>query len=397
MPIAGACLARRRAPGLLPALAAAQPTRAEEIAEAQADKAANPPVDPPGGSNARWSPCAAPPSSRRAARIRSSIRSTTAAASPPASATASTSATGPILRASRPVLGEALRLGRGPGTSRGHRARPPRSRGHDRRSSTPPRSATTGSDPTTTSPTAPTSVSATPSSAGRRRCARAGRWWSGRASPARSSTSTAARAASRRSTRATTTRRRPASGCRPATRTRALSAAIDWRPAAGYARRGGNYGVTYHRFDRSGGYAFERLDVDLVQHLPLLRETYVLSGHARVQSALHDDAVAVLPDAGAGRRQHPAGLQQLPLPRSPRPAGPGRVPMGPEPARPRHGAVLGRRHRRARVRQARGSGAFAHDVGVGLRLHTPLSTPIRVELAFGADGPKVVFAGKAAF
>ena len=40
---------------------------------------------------------------------------------------------------------------------------------------------------------------------------------------------------------------------------------------------------------------------------------------------------------------------------------------------------------------------FAHDVGVGVRLHTPLSTPIRVELAFGSDGPKVVFAGKAAF
>ena len=40
---------------------------------------------------------------------------------------------------------------------------------------------------------------------------------------------------------------------------------------------------------------------------------------------------------------------------------------------------------------------FAHDVGVGLRLHTPLSTPIRVELAFGSDGPKMVFAGKASF
>ena len=81
-----------------------------------------------------------------------------------------------------------------------------------------------------------------------------------------------------------------------------VSGAIDWRPAAGYARRGGNYGATYHRFDRSGGYAFKRLDLDVVQHLPLLRETYVLSGHARVQSALHDDDVPyfLLPALGGG-------------------------------------------------------------------------------------------------
>ena len=38
------------------------------------------------------------------------------------------------------------------------------------------------------------------------------------------------------------------------------------------------------------------------------------------------------------------------------PAPPGRVPLGPEPARPRHGAVLGRRHRRAGVDRARRSG-----------------------------------------
>ena len=175
-----------------------------------------------------------------------------------------------------------------------------------------------------------------------------------------------------------------------------LSAGLDWRPAAGYARRGGAYGLAYHRFDRSAGYAFERVDVDFVQHLPLLRETYVLSAHARVQSVLPGDAAPyfLLPSLGGGstlraytsfryRDRHSLLVQ-----------GEFRwVPnrLGLDMALFWDGGTVAPEFDKLAAR------AFAHDVGVGLRLHTPLSTPIRVELAWGADGVKAVFAGKAAF
>ena len=188
----------------------------------------------------------------------------------------------------------------------------------------------------------------------------------------------------------------PGLGLSPGYAHSSLSGAIDWRPAAGYARRGGNYGVTYHRFDRSGGYAFERLDLDIVQHLPLLRETYVLSGHARVQSALHDDAVPyfLLPALGGGStlrayssfryRDRHALLVQGEFRWVPNK-------LGLDMALFWDGGTVAPEFGKLALR------GFAHDVGVGIRLHTPFSTPIRVELAFGSDGPKVVFAGKAAF
>jgi len=40
---------------------------------------------------------------------------------------------------------------------------------------------------------------------------------------------------------------------------------------------------------------------------------------------------------------------------------------------------------------------FVHDFGVGIRFHGPLSTPLRVEIARGAEGLHLVFAAGAAF
>jgi outer membrane translocation and assembly module TamA len=40
---------------------------------------------------------------------------------------------------------------------------------------------------------------------------------------------------------------------------------------------------------------------------------------------------------------------------------------------------------------------LAHDVGVGIRFHSPLATPLRIELARGSEGFHLVFSGSAAF
>ena len=37
------------------------------------------------------------------------------------------------------------------------------------------------------------------------------------------------------------------------------------------------------------------------------------------------------------------------------------------------------------------------DVGIGVRFHSPLATPLRIELARGSEGLSLVFAGSAAF
>ena len=40
---------------------------------------------------------------------------------------------------------------------------------------------------------------------------------------------------------------------------------------------------------------------------------------------------------------------------------------------------------------------FTSDVGVGVRFHGPRSTPMRIEVAKGREGVRIVFAGSAAF
>ena len=40
---------------------------------------------------------------------------------------------------------------------------------------------------------------------------------------------------------------------------------------------------------------------------------------------------------------------------------------------------------------------LASDVGVGIRFHGPLATPLRIELARSREGTGPVFSGRAAF
>ena len=53
---------------------------------------------------------------------------------------------------------------------------------------------------------------------------------------------------------------------------------FDWRPAADYARRGGFYGVTLHDYkDNDEAFGFQQVDYEVVQHFPILRETWAIS------------------------------------------------------------------------------------------------------------------------
>lgn len=176
------------------------------------------------------------------------------------------------------------------------------------------------------------------------------------------------------------------------------SGGIDWRPAAGYARRGGLYQLTYHNYaDVDDVYSFDRVDGEIVQHLPVLRENWVLSLHGLVQTTLDDeDAVPyfLLPSLGSG-----STLRGYPSWRY----------------RDRHSLLLSGELRWIPNRLAVDMAVFydmgkvtrawdelslkglKSNVGLGIRFHGPVATPLRVEVAYGREGMRLVFAGSAAF
>ncbi len=177
-----------------------------------------------------------------------------------------------------------------------------------------------------------------------------------------------------------------------------LSGGVDWRPSPGYARRGGLYQVTYHNYsDRDETYSFDRVDGEIVQHLPILRENWVVSLHGRVQTTLDDDDVVpyfLLPSLGGGSSLRAYSSWRY---------------------RDRHSLLLTGEVRWIPNRSAFDMAIFydmgkvaSHwdglnlkglksDVGIGFRFHGPAATPLRVELAYGREGIHLVFSGSAAF
>jgi hypothetical protein len=196
----------------------------------------------------------------------------------------------------------------------------------------------------------------------------------------------------------------PGLGANPTYIHTSASAGIDWRtndifrPSPGYARRGGLYEVTYHRYgDRDKTYTFDRMDAEIVQHIPLLRENWVVSLHGLMQSTLDNDDVVpyfLLPSLGSGSTLRAYSSWRF---------------------RDRHSLLTQAEFRwipsRLAVdmaifydagivadrRSGLGVNGMKSNVGIGVRFHSPVATPLRIELAKGLEGLHLVFAGSAAF
>jgi hypothetical protein len=176
------------------------------------------------------------------------------------------------------------------------------------------------------------------------------------------------------------------------------SAGIDTRASPGYARRGGLYEIAYHRFDdRRDTYSFDRLDAEIVQHFPIVRENWVLSLRGRLQSTLSDtDAVPyfLMPALGSGSTLRSYGSWRF---------------------RDRHALLFTGEWRWTPSRLAMDAVIFydagtvaerrdglrlddmKSSIGGGIRFHTPVATPLRVEIAGGGEGLRLVFGATAAF
>ena len=190
----------------------------------------------------------------------------------------------------------------------------------------------------------------------------------------------------------------PGLGANPTYLHTLVSGGIDWRPSAGYARRGGFYGVGYHNYaDRDDTYSFDRLDAEIIQHIPILRENWVISLHGLLQTTLDDEDVVpyfLMPSLGSGSTLRGYSSWRF---------------------RDRHSLLMSAEWRwipsrlgidmaifydTGKVTPRFDDISFAglkSDVGVGLRFHSPVSTPLRIELAKGSEGLRLVFAGSAAF
>jgi outer membrane protein assembly factor BamA len=149
--------------------------------------------------------------------------------------------------------------------------------------------------------------------------------------------------------------------------------------------------------DPDGTYSFNLVDVEGVQHLPLLRETWVVSLRARVQTTVDDDDVVpyfLMPALGSSSTLRAYSSRRF---------------------RDRHSVVASAEWRwipnrlgmdmalfvdAGKVTSRRAAlnlSGLEHNAGIGLRLHGPSLTVIRIELARGSEGWNTVFSSSAAF
>lgn len=176
------------------------------------------------------------------------------------------------------------------------------------------------------------------------------------------------------------------------------TASLLWLASPAYARRGGVLRFTYDarkRLDRSGAFGVTRTEV--VQHVPILRETWVLALRARADAVVGgaDDApYFLLPALGNGSTLRAFQTDRF---------------------RDRQSVLLTGEWRWIPSRLALDlalfadagkvgptwndvtSGGMKMDYGVGVRIHTPSVTAVRIDLARGSEGLRLVFSSSAPF
>jgi hypothetical protein len=169
------------------------------------------------------------------------------------------------------------------------------------------------------------------------------------------------------------------------------TAGIDWRTSPGYTRRGGFYGVTLHDYaDRDERFGFRQVDYEAIQHVPILREAWVISlrAIARTTYAKTDQQVPffLLPYVGSGstlrgftshrfRDQNGLTLQAE-----------WRIMAN----RFMDTAVFYDAGKVAARRADLNLEGLKSDYGFGVRLHGPISTPLRIEVARSSEGMRLI-------
>jgi hypothetical protein len=178
-----------------------------------------------------------------------------------------------------------------------------------------------------------------------------------------------------------------------------FSAGILWLDSPFYSRKGGLYRFSFHDYRIVAGNigSFQLRRGEIVQHLPILRETWVLSVRGRVESVLGSSSNVpyfLLPYLGSGSTLRGYGTGRF---------------------RDRNSLLLSGEWRWMPNRLGLDMALFydagkvaprwndlnfkglKHDFGIGIRLHSPVLTFLRFELARGSDGWGFIISSSAPF
>lgn len=191
----------------------------------------------------------------------------------------------------------------------------------------------------------------------------------------------------------------PGLGANPTYLHTQVAAGIDWRsPSPGYTRRGGLYQATLHDYRSSQGglYSFRRLDGDVIQHIPLYRETWVLALRGSAATTLNDNDLIpyfMLPALGDGSTLRAFDTDRYRDRHSLLMTGEFRW----LPSRAVDMAFFYDAGKVASRRRDLNFKGLKSDVGVGIRFHGLVATPLRVDFAVGNEGIKLVFSAAAPF
>ncbi|HXH07035.1 MAG TPA: BamA/TamA family outer membrane protein, partial [Vicinamibacterales bacterium] len=190
----------------------------------------------------------------------------------------------------------------------------------------------------------------------------------------------------------------PGLGAAPRYRLARAEAAVDWRDSPGYTRRGGLYRLAWSDYrDGRGAWSFRRWDAELVQHVPLVRANWVLAFRALASTTTPQAGARVpfflMPSLGGGSDLRAFDSFRF---------------------RDRHRLLLTAEYRwtpsyfldMALFADAGTVAARRRDLdlhrlrlsyGIGARLHGPSATALRLELARGAEGLRLVVTAGAPF
>lgn len=178
------------------------------------------------------------------------------------------------------------------------------------------------------------------------------------------------------------------------------TASLLWLDSPGYSRRGGFLRWTYDeraRLDSGGDGAFGLMRTEVVQHIPILRETWVLSLRGRADSVASGAGNApyfLLPSLGSGSTLRGFQTDRFRDRQSLLLSGewrwiPSRLAL--DLALFVDAGTVGRTWKDVT------SGEMKTDYGIGVRIHTPAATALRIDLARGAEGMRLVLASSAPF
>ena len=191
----------------------------------------------------------------------------------------------------------------------------------------------------------------------------------------------------------------PGLGARPVYWHTQGTVGIDSRaPSRGYARRGGFYGVTIHDFsDTDGTYGFDQVDYEAIQHIPILRESWVISLHAMAQTTYDKGGQSIpffmMPSIGGGSNLRAYSSWRLRDLNSLYVQAEWRAMVN----RFLDMALFYDAGKVAAQRSDLDLSGLKSDVGLGFRFHGQLATPLRIEFAHGNEGFALVLAASQVF